>query len=87
MESQYICIMHKDIPVLKFNIDSGVCIVLNENLLPYSLKGSIMIEKSSDSTESILKIRRHNQDRLIEYLSRRVLALSRKNVKKNTNCI
>ena len=82
MNDNNVYIMHKDIPVIKFNIDTGICCIMNEEFVPYSLKNSIKTEENLDSVEKILSIRSNNRDKIIEYLANRMLVLSRKNVKK-----
>ena len=32
MNDNIVYIMHKDIPVIKFNIDTGICCIMNEEL-------------------------------------------------------
>lgn len=80
-------LMYKDISVLSANVTTGVFTVLNEQLLPFKLKGKLRksLPKKEVYTEYDLTQRAiisgKNKDALFAWLSTRTLLLSRKNAK------
>lgn len=66
-------LMFGDVPVLYFDFDDFVIEVINNNLLPYSLRGKFV----NGDIKSLLK----NVEYLKSWLGRRVLSLSRDNAK------
>lgn len=84
-------LMHKDVPVLTFAIDKEF-MVLNENLLPWRLKGALRSLSKDDmnSTQNISKyasILTANTLEVLKWLASRTLSLSRRNGKKLYNLI
>lgn len=86
-----ILLMMKDIEVMRINFDEGRYDVLNENLLPYQLKGRLRripdyseIKSRYDDTQRIIAMNKCNEA-IISYLAARVLPLSRENAKKIYN--
>ena len=73
--------------VLKTDVDKGIYEVIDENLLPYSLRGAFRKEKPEMSTEQIVNIRYKNASAFTEYLANRILNLSRSNAKKILNAL
>ena len=71
-------VMKADIPVFQFDVDAGLFKVLHEDLLPIRIRGAI---REGDSRLDFI----HNYEVLIDFLSRRVLSLDRKNAKKILN--
>lgn len=78
-------LMQANEKVLQFNIDEGNFVVLNEALLPYSLKGKFKEETNNMSVPELIHTRLHNQQSFMHYLAGRVLNLSRENAKKLLN--
>lgn len=78
-------LMLKDIPVLKFNIDEGIYQVLNEDLLPISLKDTFKQKFVNMNENERTKINNHNFYAITSYLSRRVLNIDRENAKNLLN--
>ena len=68
-------LMYKDIPVLFFDLQEYNIAVLNENLVPYYLRG---LNFNSNRRNDIFD----NTFALMQYLGMRVLSLSKKNAKK-----
>lgn len=84
-------LMMMDEPVMRVNFDEGRFDVLNERLLPYTMKGKIVyipdfseIKTRYDDTQRQIAIRKCT-DAFITFLSKRVLSLSRENAKKVYN--
>ena len=84
-------LMMKDIPVMSINFDLGIFDVLNENLLPYTIKGKLRrvptydeVHSRYDDTQRTVAMRKCS-DAVIMFLSHRVLPLSRDNAKKIYN--
>lgn len=85
---QNMLLMCEDIPVLEINFDTDMYKVLNEQLLPHSLKGSALEpEFSGDFSNAkyaatqMTRIAKHNQASIINWCGSRALTLSRKNAK------
>lgn len=83
-----IFLMSRDTEILKFNFDEGIYEVLNEKMLPYQLKGRLNrvpdfseIKTRYDDIQRTIIINK-NYNAVIEFLSGRVLPLSRENAKK-----
>lgn len=76
--SKDLLIMFRDTPVLRINFDETVYEVLNESLLPWTIKGRF--KPIQDATDAI-NIARHNDRAIYSWLSNRVLPLSRANAK------
>ena len=80
-------LMMEDTVVAKINVDTGLFDVMNELLLPWTMKGrirkTILQEKeySKYDMTQILIASRKNTELLTSWLSSRVLPLSRKNAK------
>ena len=80
--SEPLLLMHKDTPILRFNIDLNVYEPLVPELLPYSLRGGFMAASPSDEQAKRDFIRDTNREIMLRYLSHRVLSLTRSNAKK-----
>lgn len=78
-------LMQADEKVLKFDIDKGLFEIMNEDLLPYSLKNKFWEVPMNASVDTILNARVHNRMVLTHFLANRVLNLSRENAKKILN--
>lgn len=89
----WLTIMSCDTEVMKINFGLGVYDVLNENLLPYGLKGKIRLVPSFESvktryddTQRQIALNKNNQA-ITSWLACRVLLLSRTNAKWLYNAI
>lgn len=81
-------LMMKNEPVMAINFDETYYHVINENLLPFQLKGKIKrvpdfseIKSRYDDTQRQIIIRK-NYDAMLSFLAQRVLPISRENAKK-----
>ncbi len=89
MEDNYqdMLLMMKDEVVMRVNFDLGIFEVINDLLLPWSMKGKIRPpypEKLSYSKYDFTQINiiyRANNDAVVSWLANRVLPISRKNAK------
>lgn len=83
-----IILMMKDEPVMAINFDEGKYDILNQNLLPFDIKGRILApypEKESYTKYDITQmnvISRKNYSAIVHFLSHRVLPITRANAKK-----
>ena len=80
-------IMMKDIEVMRIDFNALTYEVINENCLPYTIKGKLQpmlppaaIKTSADMTQAILASRK-NEEAVVSWLANRVLLLSRANAK------
>lgn len=73
-------LMRKNKPIMQIDMDKGLYKVLDENLLPYRLKGKV----ENTIGDNIQKVN-NNYNIVIDFLSSRVLDLSRSNAKKILN--
>ena len=80
-----IVLMLQNIPVLSFNIDEYEYSIYREDLLPFSLKNAFRFSKETSSNDELAKIKAHNRDIIIDFLSKRVLNINRENAKKLLN--
>lgn len=84
-------LMNKDEIVIKVNFDEGIYDVLNDNLLPYQLKGKIRPVQSVEPNMTkyeltqIIIAAQKNYSAITGFLSSRVLPLTRENAKKIYN--
>ena len=89
--SENFLLMDKDDIVMKINFDEGIYDVLNNSLLPYQLKGkikSVPLVKNNMSKYELTQIiiaMQKNYSAIVEFLSSRVLPLTRENAKKIYN--
>ncbi|MBE5951821.1 MAG: hypothetical protein E7260_09560 [Lachnospiraceae bacterium] len=87
MNVKNLTLMMKDTPVLSVNLDEGEYIVLNENLLPFDMKGRLRKQPeltgnvSYDAKQLAISAIK-NYEQLLAFLSHRVLPISRENAKK-----
>lgn len=92
-ETKDLLLMSKDNVVMRINLTEGIYDVLNETLLPYTMKGKIKdVPDFSEIKTRYDDIRRQvilheNYDSVLSWLSNRVLLLSRANAKWLYNAI
>lgn len=86
-------LMMKDIPVMEINLNTGVYTILNNNLLPFTMKDRFRFVDSSldlntqyGRTQLIIALN-NNHDVVVNWLANRVLLLSRANAKWIYNAI
>lgn len=77
-------IMLKDNPILYFNFDDMIVEIINNKLMPYGLKDRIRPITTSTPVE-MAKNMAHNIEEIKEWMSNRVLSLSRDNAKQIYN--
>lgn len=77
-------IMLKDNPILYFNFDDMIVEIINNDLMPYGLKDKIRPITPSTPVE-MAKNMVHNIEEIKEWMSNRVLSLSRDNAKQIYN--
>ena len=77
-------IMLKDSPVIYFNFDDMTVEIINNNLVPYGLRGRIKPVIGNTPVE-IAKNMAYNVEEVKEWMSNRVLSLSRDNAKQIYN--
>lgn len=86
-EAKDVILMSKDNPVMRINFSTSVYDVINENLLPYGLKGKIRNIPSFDSVKSKYEDTQRQiaitktKDALVSWFAHRTLLLSRANAK------
>ena len=78
--------MLKDNPILYFNFDDMIVEIINNKLMPYGLKDRIRPITTSTPVETstlveMAKNMAHNIEEIKEWMSNRVLSLSRDNAK------
>lgn len=86
MSVRDLLLMHDDIPVMRINVDEGIYDVINEKHLPWQMKGRIKEEPTLTGNvrydaNQLAAVSRHNQAAFANWLSYRVLLLSRANSK------
>lgn len=86
--TQNMLLMCGDIPVLEVNFDDLLYNVLDERLLPHTLKGSALeppYAGNSDNAKYVatqmVRVAQHNSSSVINWCGNRALSLSRKNAK------
>lgn len=86
MDSNYsntYILMFGNTEVMRFSFGNFIYKVLNEKFMPYILKGQIIdFVKGSYSFEKAMELCDSNKNAIVNWLSSRVLLLSRKNAKK-----
>lgn len=86
-------LMMKDIPVMSINFDTHVYKVLNEDYLPYSIRGKLRfwdydnnLSAKYNSTQMLIAVS-SCRDAIVDFLARRILPLDRENAKKILNTL
>lgn len=81
-------LMNGNEPVLKFDLESGLFEILNETLLPFTLRGKLrkvpeIVEGASkyELTQSLIAMNKNNQA-ITSFFASRLLPLTRENAKK-----
>ena len=82
-----ITLMCGDFEVLRFDFKSHLFEVLNSNLLPFELKGVVRTLPPNADLNTNLQILDTNRQAITNWLSHRVLSLSRTNAKKLYNAL
>lgn len=85
-ERGYVCmlLMNGDIPALYFDLDNYIIQVLNNDFLPYALKDFVCSTKLSGNFKDMSENGKY-MDALKDFLSGRVLSLSKSNAKEILN--
>jgi len=74
-------LLSRDVPVLYFNFEDMEVRVLEETLLPYALRNRIKVARSYMNAVQTAKVLASNIKTVEDYLSSRVISLSRTNAK------
>lgn len=78
-------LMLADKPILEFDFDKNIYNVIEPDLLPFFLRGAIHETTPEMPENQKQDIYKNNSNKIIDFLSRRVISLDRRNAKKLLN--